>query len=351
MTLIIEDLIRQADPVDRFGAPTFDAESLRHRLDQILATPVAASRVRSRRMIAVVVVAVAALTVVVLQVLPSSVGRPSPAAAALLELSRAASKLPRVDAPVAGQYEYTKSVSLDSIEYVDEPQYPFFVNYDEHRQDWVSTNGSGRLVETWSDPTFPTGHDRSNWLRSGSPTLTQAPVVETMAPGTGATSPIDLWALPTNPTELASMISSRSIEAGPPGALEDFTQVGDLLRAAYAPPALRTALLKVASNIPGVLLIGPTIDHMGRKGIGLAIAQAPSDPAQGPSGLLELVFDPTTSALLGEQTLAGALPAGTLPSGAASLNGFVVTSWTSYEASGVVDSSIAVVPTHVLGQK
>ncbi len=349
--MIIEDLIRQADPVDRFEVPTIAAESSRCRLDQILATPAPASRTRRRRAISVVVVAAATLTVIVLQVLPSSVGRPSPAAAALLNLSHAASKLPRVGAPITGQYEYTKSVSLDSIEYVDAPQYPFFVNYDEQRQDWDSASGSGRLVESWSDPTFPTAHDRSNWLRFGSPSLAQAPVVETMAPGTGATAPIDLWALPTNPTQLASMVSSRSIEAGPPGPLEDFTQVGDLLRATFAPPALRAALLKVASNIPGVLLIGPTTDHLGRSGVGLAIAQSPSDRAQGSSGLFELIFDPTTSALLGEQTFAGTPPTGTSTGDATSLTGLVVTSWTSYEASGVVNSSTAVTRTQISGQE
>jgi hypothetical protein len=349
VTITIEDLIRQADPVDRFGVPTVAAEMSRRRLDRILATPPAASRVRRRRVVAGGVVAAVAITLVVLQVLPGPVGRPSPAAA-LLNLSHAASKLPRVDAPVSGQYEYTKSVSLNSIEYVDLAQYPFFVNYNEQRQDWVSANGSGRFVESWSDPTFPTAHDQSNWLRSGSPSLAQAPVVDTMTPGTGATAPIDLWALPTNPTQLASLVTNRSIEAGPPGPLEDFTQVGDLLRATFAPPALRAALFTVASDIPGVLLIGPTTDHLGRRGIGLAIAQTPSDPAQGNSGLYELIFDPTTSALLGEQTLAGAPPAATSTGGTTLLAGFVVTSWTSYQASGVVDSSTAVTHTQLLGQ-
>jgi len=342
VTTSIEDLIRQANPVDRFQVPPLPAESLRRRLDQILATPVSGTRSRRRRVIAVGMVVAFALTVVVLQVLPSALGRPSPASAALLNLSRVASTLPRVATPASNQYQYTKWVSLDSVEYVDILQYPFFVNYYERSQMWVSVNGSGRLVESWSDPTFPTARDRSNWLRSGSPSLVQAPVVDTMTPGKGTTVPIDLWALPTNPTQLASMISSRSIEAGPPGALEDFTQVGDLLRATYAPPALRAALFTVASDIPGVQLIGPTTDHLGRRGIGIAIVQKPSDPAQGASGLFELIFDPTTSTLLGEQTLADTSSARTSPSGATSLAGFVVTSWTSYEASAVVDSPTAV---------
>jgi hypothetical protein len=91
-----------------------------------------------------------------------------------------------------------------------------------------------------------------------------------------------------------------------------------------------------------VQLIGPTTDHLGRRGIGIAIAQNPTDPAQGASGLFELIFDPTTSTLLGEQTLASTSSTETSPSGATSLAGFVVTSWTSYEASAVVDSPTAV---------
>lgn len=350
MTMIIEDLIRQADPVDSFGVPPITSELSRRRLDQIFATPTAVSRIGHRRVVTVGVVAATALTLVALQVLPGALGRTSPAAAALLNLSQVASKLPKVEAPGSGQYQYTMSVSVDSVEYVDLAQFPFSVNYNEQRQLWVGVNGSGRLVETWSDPTFPTARDRSNWLRSGSPSLAQAPVDQTMAPGAGATAPIDLWSLPTDPTQLASMVTSRRIEAGPPGSLEDFSQVGDLLRETFAPPALRAALFKVASNIRGVLLIGPTADRLGRTGIGLAIAQTPSDPAQGHSGLFELIFDPTTSALLSEQTLAGSPPEGTSKAGTASLTGYVVTSWTSYEASGVVNSSTAVTPSQLLGQ-
>ncbi len=351
MTVIIEDLIRRADPIDLFGLPTIDTVSSRRRLDQILATPVRTAKIRRPGVIAVGLVAAVALALVVLQILPSPEGRPSPAAAAFVHLSRVASKMPRIETPRPGQYQYTKSVSVNSIEYVDLLKYPFHVNYDEQRQDWVATDGSGRLVETWSDPTFPTARDRSNWLRSGSPSLTQATVVETIPRGTKATAPIDLWTLPTNPTKLASMVSSRSIEAGPPGTLEDFTQVGDLLRATFAPPALRAALFKVASHISGVLLIGPTTDHLGRSGIGLAIAQTPSDPALGSSGLFELIFDPTTSALLGEQTLAGSHPAQTSTSGVSALSGFVVTSWTLYEVSAVVDSTTAVAPAHASGHE
>ena len=349
MTMTIEDLIRRADPIDRFGVPTIDAGSSRRRLDQILATPVTAAKTRRPSVIAVGLVAAVALPLLVLQILPSPMGRPSPAAAALVHLSRVASKIPRTEAPGPGQYQYTKSVAVNSIEYVDLLKYPFTVNYVERRQDWVGVDGSGRFVETWSNPTFPTTHDRSNWLRSGSPSLTQATVVEAIAPGTKTTAPIDLWTLPTSPVELARMVSSRSIEAGPPGALEDFTQVGDLLRATFAPPALRVALFKVASNIAGVLLIGPTTDHLGRRGIGLAIAQTPSNPAQGSAGLFEFIFDPTTSALLGEQTLAGSRPAELSANGTAVLTGFVVTSWTSYETSSVVDSTTAVAPTHASG--
>src|SRR5450631_958801 len=347
--MTIEDLIRRADPIDRFGVPPIDAGSSRRRLDQILTTPVIVARTWRPRAIAVGLVAALALALLVLQILPSPVGRPSPAAAALDHLSRVAAKMPRTETPGPGQYLYTKSVAVNSIEYVDLVKYPFTVNYYEQRQDWVNLNGAGRFVETWSNPTFPATHDRSNWLSSGSPSLNQATVAQSLTPGAKSPAPIDLWTLPTNPAELARMVSSRRIEGGPPGALEDFTQVGDLLRETIAPPALRVALFKVASNISGVLLIGPTTDHLGRRGIGLAIAQAPSDPAQGSAGFLEFIFDPTTSALLSEQTLAGSRPVELSANGTAVLSGFVVTSWTSYEASAVVDSTTAVAPTTASG--
>lgn len=84
-----------------------------------------------------------------------------------------------------------------------------------------------------------------------------------------------LYALPTDPAQLESVLQSKFTDGFPkaspsPGAVtrsaELYTVVGDLLRESPAPPALREALYEVAANIPGVRLVGHYKDALGRTG-------------------------------------------------------------------------------------
>jgi hypothetical protein len=94
-----------------------------------------------------------------------------------------------------------------------------------------------------------------------------------------------------------------------------------------APPAVRSALYTIASQLPGVLLIGPTHDQFGRPGTGVAY------DSRGERN--ELIFDPQTSGLLAEQTSVVQRSKGDpFPPG-------TVISWSCYLASGVVDSDSA----------
>ena len=103
------------------------------------------------------------------------------------------------------------------------------------------------------------------------------PSDEHFGPGGLSDGPVDLSKLPTDPAQLAAMISSRKIEGGPPGPAEDFVQVGDLLRESDASPALRAALFKVAAGIPGVKLLGTVTDSDGRSGIAIAFPHSARD--------------------------------------------------------------------------
>jgi hypothetical protein len=110
---------------------------------------------------------------------------------------------------------------------------------------------------------------------------------------------------------------------GRPGSGEDFIQIGDL-RENYAPAKLRSAVYKVAATIPGVQLLGMVRDHAGRPGIGLAKVDR---------GIRhELIFDPRTSALLGEQQ--------TIATRGSGVNGPVgtVIGWAVYLRSAIVDT-------------
>jgi hypothetical protein len=112
------------------------------------------------------------------------------------------------------------------------------------------------------------------------------------APGCLSLGPTNLQDLPTDPKALRAKLVERHIEGGPPGPAEDFVQIGDPLRETDASPTLRAAIYKVAATVPGVQVLGPARDHSGRLGIGLAYRHE--------GGGMELIFDPRTSALLGE---------------------------------------------------
>jgi hypothetical protein len=84
-----------------------------------------------------------------------------------------------------------------------------------------------------------------------------------------------LYALPTDPVELAAVLQKSFTDGFPsasasPGAVtqdqELYVVVGDLLRESPASPALREALFKVAAGIPGVAAAGNYTDALGRTG-------------------------------------------------------------------------------------
>jgi hypothetical protein len=268
------------------------------------------------------------------------------AAAAVLQRAAdtAASQAP-VGPPGPGQYVYTKTRSLSEVDTYDVgPNHDlyFAVSVPVVREAWIAPDGSGRILETDGTPTFLTSRDRSAWIAAGRPALPAATTSDqSFAPSNG-NGPgcektrtggacgglfyLDLGKLPTDVAALRTMIEDRKIEGGPPGDGETFTIIGDMLRETYAPPQVRSALYQIASELPEVRLIGNVKDPTGRPGVAVAY------PANGV--LHELIFDPSTSALLGERTViadpdrAGLeVPAGT------------VVDWSAYLASGIVDST------------
>jgi hypothetical protein len=76
-----------------------------------------------------------------------------------------------------------------------------------------------------------------------------------------------------------------------------FTEVGDLLREEPIPAKVRAALYLVAARIPSIQVLGLTHDGIGRP----ALAVALNDTLYGERS--ELLFDPKTSALLGERSV------------------------------------------------
>ena len=80
----------------------------------------------------------------------------------------------------------------------------------------------------------------------------------------------ELWSLPTTTPELRAKVRELAGTAGNSVDQEMFVVIGDLLRESPAPPKLRAALYDVAGTIPGVRLLGPMTDHIGRPGVGVS---------------------------------------------------------------------------------
>jgi hypothetical protein len=144
-------------------------------------------------------------------------------------------------------------------------------------------------------PRFISAEQRAGWVAAGSPPLPRAGQVEDSA--LSGASILDASELPTDPATLRRMLEAREIQGvgGPPGEAETFTLIGDMLRESYLPAAVRAAIYQLTAELPGVELLGEVDDPVGRPGTGIAY----TDRRRGTRH--ELIFDPATSALLGEQ--------------------------------------------------
>jgi hypothetical protein len=216
---------------------------------------------------------VAAAVVLLLVVLPTSVG-PSKASAALSRLASKAATVPTSLNP--GQYAYTEVEVTESTPAATETATV---------QTWVAADGSGRRVTT-TGPTPPA-------VPSNEPTT-----IETFGPGTGSevNGPIpiyDVSGLPTDPSALAQILNNENPGAQSLGTLptgiKSLNYVSSCSSAACSlferavallqdpdvgdSPAVRQALFQVLATVPGVQLLGTTTDQSGQSGVGMALVE------------------------------------------------------------------------------
>lgn len=326
------EMVRRADPVsvDIEEAPDELFERVLASARAEAQSPPAVLRLRRRSLaprwaVAVGVAAAAALVAAaVMALLPSGdTGGPSPAAAAmLLHAAGTAAKQPATQPPGPGQFVYTKSEGILGNTTVPDGGQAFNTVSRYTREQWIGTNGSGRILQVAGTPHLASSADRAAWIADGRPNLDDGSGNIHATFKSGGLYYLDLSNVPTDPAALKQLIEQRKLESGPPGDAETFTIIGDLLRDSYAPPSVRSALYQVAAQLPGVQLIGATHDQLGRAGT--AVGYTSNGNTQ------ELIIDPQTSALLAEQTVD---------------NTGIVVDWTAYLSSGIVDSISATVST------
>jgi hypothetical protein len=299
---------------------------------------------RPRFALPAVAVICAAVAATVLALLPAGEsGGPSTAAAAvLLQAARTAAGQPATAPPGPNQFIYTKikaswagiTEGLTKVHHKGSKR-PRFVGPSHlvaiqfrpiTREDWIRPDGSGRSREVGGHLQFLRESDRAYAYKHYSRKYIDG-YTDIWKHGPGRPNYNELSKLPTDPAQLKPLIENRSVEAGPPGNFETFQIIGDLLRDTDAPPALRSALYTIASQLSGVRLIGPTRDQLGRPGTGVAYDFGGQRN--------ELIFDPRTSGLLAEQTSV------TRRSQDYPFRPGTLISWTAYLASGVVNSDTA----------
>lgn len=213
---------------------------------------------------------------------------PATAQAVLVDLARRARAQP--DAmPAPGQLFYVRSLTtrLQGGKPASAATTEV-VTFD--RRVWSSPTEPGRLYETAITSQPLTG---GKVTRMGNPDAPQA----TAATGGYTIGRIrltraQLLRFPTAP----AAIVARMRHAQPHARTADlFEGIGDALREAPAPPALRAGLYRALASLPGVQLLGRTHDGRGRAAVAIGL-----DGADG-STRTDLLLDPRTAEMLAER--------------------------------------------------
>lgn len=111
----------------------------------------------------------------------------------------------------------------------------------------------------------------------------------------------DLGSLPRDPVALDRYLAGLALRGWGPAPVREFEVIKDLLITYVMPPALTAELYRALGNIPGVTIDRHAVDLAGRHGIGFKVAL----PAGQGAGFDELILDPETFAVMGQQATLG----------------------------------------------
>jgi hypothetical protein len=311
MRAALAERLRNANPVSTTATVAADEELLAQIVAEPRSIPSRAVRRRRGRLLvaAVGLAIVGAITALV--GVGTHGGENAAAARVLRKIAAVASARPAPKPVTRGQFRYTKSV----VGYMSGGKGWNAVSPGV-REIWLGPTG-GRIHERWGKPTFPTAADRQNWIAAGRPQVNPRE-------DSGNIPPVAPLNLPTDPDALYAELHDRAVGHGSGTRPEMFTLVGDALRESDASPALRASLYEVAARIPGVELVGPATDRIGRHGVAVAYVDGKLHERH------ELIFDPRTAALLGEEYVELDGNSYGYPSG-------TVTGYATYVASAIVD--------------
>jgi hypothetical protein len=289
-TRLLAGLARVRDDELRAAVESSGAQALLREIVRADVAPAGRRRLPGSVRVALASAAAAGVAVAVLV---GTRGHETPTASAATVLERTA-QIARGQAPLAlgpGQYVYTRSRDVSAA--VTVVGGSTFAALEPHtREIWLDAAGNGRLHTVTGRPTFVTARDRDAWIAAGRPQISTPGAHDDVLHGMPRVE------VPTDADAAYSQLKRETAGFGSAQYTEMFTLVGDNLRESTATPEQRAALYAVAARIPGVELLGPTVDPAGRRGVAVAMDDDARHIRQ------TLVFDPTTSRLLAEQEIA-----------------------------------------------
>ena len=254
-----------------------------------------------------------AAAVAVVLALPTLLPRGAPQAAAeLRRLAAAAGEQPNPPPLGPGQFYYLKEEGVDRIVVVARggaytAQYPLVREY------WIGADGSGRLVDSRGELTWPSPRDKTRGEADGSAQKLVGPSDQSYGPGQLVGPDLDggvlgtlppgysFDTLPRDPKALYEAISAAAAERAGNGRSPEAFSLGtfglfiELLRTPLTPQEIRPALFEAMAYIPVIRVVQEqTITEIGT---GSAVYV---DTHWGKVRVrLEFLVDPATSELLG----------------------------------------------------
>jgi hypothetical protein len=245
--------------------------------------------------------AAAAIFALVLVLSPIT-GRRSPsAAAAVLErVAVTAADLPAGAVPGPGQFLYVKILQgqTNSGGNTAMPGTTWRASWSETVQRWIAPNGSGREKDSVSpNVQFLSPKDKEEWEtcchNEGTPAGDSS---DGLYPPGAMTFP-DTAGFPTNPKLLYRAIAQRyEMTPRPTASSESTFELAGTVLQEDASPTIRAAIYRMIEQMPGIRDLGPMTDLLGRRGVGVGLTTGSGEED-------ELIFDPSSSAVLESRTV------------------------------------------------
>ena len=204
--------------------------------------------------------------------------------------------------PADNQFYYVRSVTAESRIIQSRPPSgggpaPPMAFVRVEQQLWTSANRIGFSKFRTLSVQFANPASRRAWLAAGRPALGASGSGRegTLGRGLYLLGNIELTrqallSFTTDPRKLY-----RRLYAAGHSPYGVFGEIGDELRNRPAPSTLRAALYRTLALVPGIRLIGPTRDAVGRRGVAASFTH---DGLQD-----ELVIDPKTATMLEERSI------------------------------------------------